>query len=97
MCGCLFLLFGSLAPRFTLALVALFGNSISRAFDGNNTEAFLGWLFLPFTELLYVFMFWMDGSVTGFDWFFVALGFLFDLGSYTSGGVQARDRIQTNG
>lgn len=97
MCGCLFLLFGSLAPRFTLALVALFGNSISRAFDGNNTEAFLGWVFLPFTELMYVFMFWLDGSVTGFDWFFVVLGFLFDLGSYTSGGAQARSRLQANG
>ena len=47
----------------------------------------LGFFLLPWTTLAYA-AFWDWGSghqVTGFEWFFVVLAFLIDLGSYTQG------------
>jgi hypothetical protein len=85
MCGCLSLIFGSFAPRLTLFFVMLFTDRISQAFDGRTLTAFLGWLFLPFTELFFVVLTWWNGSVQGFSWFIVALGFVIDFSSYASG------------
>ncbi|MEI6404312.1 MAG: hypothetical protein WCO64_00905 [Actinomycetes bacterium] len=93
MCGCLSLALGSLAPRFTLVLIALFTGRIGQAFEGHHGTSIVGWLFLPFTELFYVVMFWWNGSVSGFSWFFVALGFVIDISSY-AGAAQARQRNQ---
>ncbi|CAB4338030.1 unannotated protein [freshwater metagenome] len=62
-------------------LIALFTDRISQSLDGSLFTAFVGWLFLPITELCYVVMFWWNGDVSGFSWFVVALGFLLDLSS----------------
>ena len=51
----------------------------------------LGFLLLPWTTLAYV-VFYDVGAgreVRGFEWFLVALAFLFDVGSY-AGGRSAR-------
>jgi hypothetical protein len=41
----------------------------------------LGFLFFPWTTLVYVL--WHDGTgMSGIGWFFVALGFLADVSSY---------------
>jgi hypothetical protein len=94
MCGCFVLLLGAFAPRLALALMALFNDEISSAFDGSNVMAFLGWLLLPYTTLSFVLVHWYSGTVEGFGWFFVALGFVLDLGSYF-GGAARRGDIQT--
>jgi hypothetical protein len=89
MCGCLALLIGSAAPRFTIFLIWIFSDWTSRAFE-SFWVGFAGFLLLPYTTLLYVLMdHWQDG-VSGFGWAFVILGLLLDLGSYT-GGFQRRD------
>ena len=46
----------------------------------------LGFFLLPWTTLAYALM-WGAGTngVHGFEWFIVAIAFLFDLGSWTEG------------
>ena len=59
---------------------------LSQAFD-SWIIPLLGFFLLPWTTLGYV-AFWDWGSgrhVTGFEWFFVILAFLVDLGSYGQG------------
>ena len=46
----------------------------------------IGWFLLPYTTLVYVLIsWWTEGGVSGFEWFFVALAFFVDLGSYFGG------------
>ena len=94
MCGCFVLLLGAFAPRLALALMALFNNEITEAFDGSWLVAFLGWLMLPYTTLVFVLIYWWQGEVTGFNWFFVALAFAADLASYF-GSYSRRTEIRT--
>ena len=51
----------------------------------------LGFIFLPWTLIMYVIVF--PGGVTGFDWVWLGLGLLADISSYVGGGVGNRDRI----
>ena len=51
----------------------------------------LGILFAPWTTLMYLAI-W-PGGVVGFDWFWIGLGILFDIGMYAGGGYGNRDRI----
>ena len=82
MCGCFVLGLGAFAPRLALVLMALFNDWISRAFDGDWVIPLIGWLFLPYTTLVYVLVYYWQGEVAGFTWFFVGLAFLIDLSSY---------------
>ena len=83
-------LFALIGPRVALIFTWLFSDMISRAID-SFFVAFLGFLLLPWTTLAYV-VFYDVGAgreVTGFEWFLVAIAFLFDVGSY-AGGRSAR-------
>ena len=51
----------------------------------------LGLVFLPFATLFYVLAYRPVVGVSGWGWFFVFLGLLFDLGSY-GGGARSRRR-----
>ena len=53
--------------------------------------ALLGFIFLPWTTIMYVLVF--PGGVTGFDWIWLGLGLLADIFSYTGGGYGNRNRI----
>jgi hypothetical protein len=44
----------------------------------------LGFLFLPWTTLLYVLVF--PGGIDGFDWVWLGMGVLLDVFSYAGGG-----------
>ena len=93
MCGCLVLLVGAAFPRFSIVLLEIFSDFNDRAFN-SFWEGFAGFVLIPYTTLFYVLMYnWQDGGVTGFGWFIVALGFLFDIGSYTG---SARGRYERN-
>jgi hypothetical protein len=85
--GCILALFALISPRLALVLVWIFSNALSRAFD-SWVVPLLGFFLLPWTTLAYV-AFWdwgPGGHVTGFEWFFVILAFVIDLGSYAQGG-----------
>ena len=92
MCGCFVLALGAFAPRLALALMALFNNEITKAFDGSWVIPLIGWFLLPYTTLAYVLLAWWSGDVAGFDWFLVAFAFAVDLASYT-GGYARRSEI----
>jgi len=51
----------------------------------------LGFLFLPWTMLMYILV--LPGGLIGFDWFWLALAFVADIGTYSGGGYGNRDRI----
>ena len=52
---------------------------------------FLGFLFLPWTTLMYVIVF--PGGVTGFDWVWMILALFADIASYSGGAYGNRDRM----
>ena len=89
--GCFLALLALISPRLVLFLLWIFDDVIGRAIDSSIVSV-LGFFLLPWTTLSYV-AFWDWGSgrhVTGFEWFFVILAFLVDLGSYFNGN-RARD------
>lgn len=91
MCGCFVVALGAFAPRLALALMALFNDEISRAFDGSWALPLAGWFLLPYTTLVYVLLHWYLGAVDGFAWAFVGLAFLMDVASY--GGAAQNRRV----
>ena len=83
---CLALLLAIISPRLALFAIFLFSDLLSRAF-GSWLVPLLGFFLLPWTTLAYAVM-WGAGTndVTGFEWFIVVLGFLFDIGAYGESG-----------
>ena len=84
--GCVLALLALISPRLVLFLLWIFDDILGRAFDGWIVPV-LGFFLLPWTTLSYV-AFWDWGSgrhVTGFEWFFVVLAFVIDLGAYFNG------------
>jgi len=84
--GCFLALLALVSLRLALFLLAIFSDVLSRAFD-SWIVPFLGFFLLPWTTLTYA-AFWDWGAgrhVTGFEWFFVALAFVIDLGAYVQG------------
>jgi hypothetical protein len=53
----------------------------------------LGFLFLPFTTLVYVFLVQGVGRIQGLDWLWLVLAFIMDLGSIAAAGAANRNRI----
>lgn len=51
----------------------------------------LGFIFLPWTTLAYVFV--APGGVDGLDWVWLGLGLLFDIGSSSGGAYRNRRRM----
>jgi hypothetical protein len=52
----------------------------------------LGFIFVPWTTLVYVAVF--PGGIDGFDWVWLGLGLLTDIFSYAGGGYTNRDRMR---
>ncbi len=92
MCGCFVVGLGAFFPRIALVLIWLFSDWVTRAFTGEWILPLLGVILLPYTTLSYVVLFVWLGEVEGFTWFFVALAFLFDMGSWFSGAQAGRER-----
>jgi CDP-diglyceride synthetase len=88
--GCLLAILAAISPRLALVLVWIFTNLVDRAFEGFLLPL-LGLIFLPLTTLIYVLAYRPVTGVSGWGWFFVFLGLLYDLGSY-GGGVFSRRR-----
>ncbi|WIG58708.1 MAG: hypothetical protein OJF49_001454 [Ktedonobacterales bacterium] len=89
MVGCLLTLFARLMLLFVWILTPL----VTRAFQGGWLLPLLGIIFLPFTTLAYVAVYLPGTGVTGWGWFWVALAFLFDLGTHSAAARANRRRI----
>ena len=87
---CLAVLLGLLGPRISLVGAWLFSHWYN-AFD-SRLVAFLGWLFLPYTSLAWMYVYFNHGGqVQGGYLILVILAVLADLGVF-SGGHQAMRR-----
>ncbi len=91
--GCLFLLFAGAFPRLGVLFIWLARPQLfSAAFGGAWIWPLLGVIFLPFTTLMYVLL-WSPAGLVGFDWFWLILAVLIDLGGIASSGYANRDRV----
>lgn len=79
-------------PRVALFFMWLFTDRLSIAFD-SFLMGLLGFLLLPYTTVFYALAYAPVGGVSGLGWFFVILGFIIDIGSYTSGGYANKQRM----
>ena len=52
----------------------------------------LGFLFLPITTLMYVFL-WSPAGLQGLDWLWIALAAIMDLATIASAGYSNRERM----
>jgi hypothetical protein len=90
--GCLLALLAGFAPRVALALVWIFTNLVDRAFNGFLIPL-LGLIVFPYATLFYVLAYNpVTGGLAGWGWFFVVVGFIFDIGHWVGGGVTGRQR-----
>lgn len=86
--GCFVFLLSLIGPRLALGYVWIFTTLVDRAYD-NVLIPVLGFVFLPWTTLIYALSY--DGTgVSGVGWFFVALGLFADVGSHAASARQRR-------
>ena len=80
--GCMILLLSLIGPRVALGFVWIFTILVDRAYD-NVIVPILGFVFLPWTTLVYALAY--DGNgVSAIGWFFVAMAALGDVSSITA-------------
>src|SRR6476659_7533826 len=90
--GCLFVLFAGMFPRLGVLFIWLARpNLFLAAFGGAWFWPLLGILFLPLTTLMYVILWSPAGQISAFDWFWLGLAFLLDLGIVGSSGYANRE------
>jgi hypothetical protein len=76
--GCLFIILAGAFPRMGLFIVWVARPKLVDAAFETWIWPLLGFLFLPFTTLMYVIL-WRTGGLTGWDWFWIGLAAVFDL------------------
>ena len=92
--GCLFLIFAGAFPRLGVLFIWLARPEMFlNAFGGMWLWPLLGILFLPMTTLMYVLLWSPVSGIVGFDWFWLFLAVLIDLGGAASSGWANRDRV----
>src|ERR671921_2754427 len=80
--GCLFALFGGLFPRLALLIVWIARPVLVAAAFNTFLLPLLGIILLPFTTLIYVIVYTPGIGLVGFDWFWVILALLLDIGHW---------------
>jgi hypothetical protein len=91
--GCLFAIFAGAFPRIAVLFMWLARPEwFLAAFGGAWIWPLLGVLFLPLTTLMWVVLWNPAVGITGFDWFWLFLAVLLDLGGAASSGYANRDR-----
>lgn len=90
---CLFAVFAGLFPRLGVLFIWLARPALfNSAFGGSWLWPLLGVIFLPFTTLMYIIL-WGPGGLIGFDWLWLFLAVLLDVGQIASVGYTNRDQI----
>ena len=90
---CFFTVLVFLGPRAALLIWWLVNEPRFSAAFNNFIVPFLGFLFVPWTTLMYVIVWSPVSGVTGFDWVWLGLALLFDIISITGGGYGNRGRM----
>ena len=86
--GCLFAMFAGLFPRLALFILWIARPArIDAAFD-SFLWPLLGIIFLPFATLMYVLLYTPGRGLIGWDWFWVGIAALLDIGHWVAGASQ---------
>jgi len=88
---CFFTVLLFLGPRFGILVWWLIDSTRWQLAFNSFIWALLGFIFVPWTTLMYVIV--APGGVTGFDWVWIALAVLGDIGMWTGGGWGNRNRV----
>jgi len=88
---CLFTTIILLGPRIGILVWWLLQPGLFAAAFNTFIIPFLGFLFLPWTTLMYLVVF--PRGIVGFDWIWLGLGVLADIASYSGSFYGNHDRI----
>jgi hypothetical protein len=92
---CLAVLLLLISPRLFLVAVWLFTNWYN-AFE-SSLVAFLGWVFLPYTSLAWMFIFFHNGgSIEGGYLVLLILAVLFDIGVFSGGHRSMKNHSESS-
>jgi hypothetical protein len=91
--GCLFAIFAGFAPRLAFLFYWIARPAHVDAAFHTWIWPLLGFIFLPFTTLMWVLLYTPPVGITGFDWFWIALAVVLDIGGLASNGYANRDRV----
>jgi hypothetical protein len=80
-----------LGPRIAILIWWLVQPVLFNAIFATWIWPLLGLIFLPWTLLMYLFV--GGGGISGFDWLWLGIALLADIGSYAGGGYGNRDRM----
>ena len=89
--GCFFTTLLFLGPRAAILIWWLVRPIYYRAVFHSFIWPLLGLIFLPWTTLMYLII--APGGVFGFDWIWLVIGLIADIGAYAGGGYGNRNRI----
>jgi hypothetical protein len=90
---CLFAAVALLFPRIAFVLLWLARPAAIDATFGTIIWPLLGFVFLPFTTLLYVLLFTAGPGIEGWDWLWLAGAVFLDLGHYGATAYANRDKV----
>jgi hypothetical protein len=77
-CGCLIAILAAFAPRVVIILAWLFSDRWDLVWD-TWIWPLLGFIFLPYTTIMYVLVWNIATGVSGWDWLWIGLGVLLDI------------------
>lgn len=92
---CLFALLAGVFPRIAFAIYWIARPGVVDAVFGTFVWPLLGLIFVPFTTLMYTILWTSGRGVSGWDWLWIAIALLLDLGHYGYSAYGNRDRIPT--
>jgi hypothetical protein len=92
--GCLFALFAGVFPRLAVLILWIARPERIDAAFSTFLWPLLGIIFLPFATLIYVLLYTPGRGLSGWDWFWVVLAALLDIGHW---GASATQRNQIPG
>ena len=77
-CGCLIAMLAAFAPRLVIILAWLFSDRWDFVWD-TWVWPLLGFIFLPYTTIMYVLVWNIATGVSGWDWLWIGLGVMLDI------------------
>ena len=92
--GCLFAIFAGLFPRLALFIVWVARPGLVAAAFSTWLVPLLGIIFLPFATLIYVILYTPGFGLAPWEWFWVVLAGVFDLGHLVAGIARRRELMR---
>ena len=87
---CFFTALLLVGPRLAVLVWYLISPVYVNGAFGSFIFGFLGWLFLPWTTLMFIAIY--PAGIVGFDWILLGIGIFADMASYF-GGYRERERV----